>query len=58
MTAIFDFCNILHNVQHTIHSGNKEEPFEYSDFLTQMRGRVLKDKNYMDIMGATNEENM
>lgn len=47
MTQIFEFCNILSAIEETLH---QNDTFKYAEFLTQLRGRVLKEKVYCQLM--------
>lgn len=57
MTLLFEFSNILFNIEQAMSIRGRIEPFLYADFLVQLRGRVLTDKHYMDLVQvSTNEE--
>jgi hypothetical protein len=50
-TTIFEFVNILMNIESTMaQMCNHGEEFCFGDFLTQLRGRVLKEKAYMELL--------
>jgi hypothetical protein len=48
--------NVIQNIQQTMATGNKSEPFTYADFLSQFRGRVIKDKNYCELIECSETE--
>ena len=53
MTLVLDFSNTLQSIEQSV---APQDPFTYPDFLTQLRGRSLKDKAFLDLMGISQPE--
>jgi WD40 repeat protein len=56
VSLVLEYINIICNIEQTLRSVGRSEPFTYADFLSQVRGRVLFDKCYMDTMGVSTDE--
>ena len=55
LSRLLDFSNILQSIEQC---SSPSEPFTYPDFLTQLRGRILKDKAFIELMGLSQEESV
>lgn len=48
---------MLFNIEQAMQVKGRQEPFLFADFLVQLRGRVLTDRHFMDLVQvATHEE--
>lgn len=50
MGVVLDFSNTLQSIEQVT---VPQDPFTYPDFLTQLRGRSLKDKGFVELMGIS-----
>ena len=55
---LFEMINILSNIDLALSNCLNHERFYYSDFLTQFRCRVLKEKSYMMLLGFASERDL